>query len=122
MSHTEAQTSQIAGEVIQRLEKEIEATATSTAATTEGRTRDVMQELRRNFQATLERNQAELRHHEETTQKSVADLAAKLDGLMQQLNEFRPMREAKATTGAEKLSDSVDARLQTHSVRMDQMF
>ena len=32
------------------------------------------------------------------------------------------MREAEATAGAEKLSDSVDARLQTHSVRMDQMF
>ena len=121
-SHAEAQMSQVAREVIQRLEKEIEAVATSTAVTAEGRTRDAMQELRHNFQANMERNQAESCHREETMQKSVMDLAAKLNILTQQLNDFRLMREAEAIVGAEKLFDSVDARLQTHSVRMDQMF
>ena len=55
------------------------------------------------------------------TQKSVADLAVNLDVLTQQLNEFRPMREAEATADAEQLSGSVDARLQTQTVRMDQL-
>ena len=53
-SHTEAQMSQVAGEVIQRLKKGIEAAATSTAVTAEGRTQGVIQELRHNFQADLE--------------------------------------------------------------------
>ena len=55
------------------------------------------------------------------TQKSVADLAAKLDVLTQQLNDLRPMREAETTAGTERLSGSVDARLQTQAVRMDQL-
>ena len=79
--------------------------------TAEGRTQGAIQELQCDFQADLERNLAESCCQEEMTQKSVADLAAKLDVLTQQLNEFHPMREVEAIAGAERLFGSMDARL-----------
>ena len=87
-SHTKAQMPQVVGEVVQRLEREIEATALGVATMAEGRTRDAVQELRLNFQANLEKNQAKSRRHEDTTQKSVVDLATKLNRSTQQLMIF----------------------------------
>ena len=89
--------------------------------TAEGRTQDAIQELWRDFQPNMERNQAQSCHHEEMTQKCVTDWAAKLNGLMQQLNDFRPMREVEVAADAERLSGSVDPRLQTQFVRIDNL-
>ena len=58
-SHTKAQMSRVTGEVIQRLKKEIEATAMSTAATAEARMRDTIEGMWHDFQAKLERNLVE---------------------------------------------------------------
>ena len=54
-------------------------------------------------------------------EKSVADVAAKLESLTQQLNEYCPMHESDVTAGTEHLSGSVDACLQTQNLRMDEL-
>ena len=58
-AHFEAHTSHAVGQVAQQLEKEVQAVATSTAATAEKTTRAAMDDIRRDFQAQFEQTRAE---------------------------------------------------------------
>ena len=70
--------------------------------------------------AQLEQNRAESHRREEEARESVVDIAAKLERLMQQLNEYRLVSETDAIARCENLSSDVDARLQVQSLRMDE--
>ena len=62
-AHTDAQTSHIIEEVTQRLEREIDAIATSVAMTAEVKSRDAMELMRRKLQAQLDQNLVESHRH-----------------------------------------------------------
>ena len=108
--------SRVAGEVVQRLEREIEATATSTAVTAQIQTQDAVEGMRCHIQAQLDRNLAELRCCKDSVQKSVADVAGMLGSLTQQLNEYHLMRKSEATVDTTRLAGDIEAPLQAHSL------
>ena len=65
VAYSEAKTSHVVGSVAQRLEKEIEAAAVSIATTSERNTQTVVDNVRKEFQAQLMQNRADLeRRHE----------------------------------------------------------
>ena len=74
-----------------------------------------MELMRHELQAQLDQNLAESRHCKQEAQKYAADIAAKLEGLTQQLNAFCPMSESDAVVSTEHISDSINARLQAQS-------
>ena len=64
-------TSRVAEEVTQRLEAEINAAATSTAATAQTQMREAVDVMRRELQAQMEQNLAESRRREQKAQETV---------------------------------------------------
>ena len=88
-------TSRVAEEVTQRLEAEINATATSTAATAQTQMRKAVDVMRRELQAQMEQNLAESRRREQKAQENMNKMASELD-LLKQLKEYKPIFEADA--------------------------
>ena len=77
--------------------------------------------MRHKLQAQLDQNLAESHCRKQEAQKYTPDVVAKLESLTQQLNAFRPMSESDAVVKTERISDSVNARLQLQSQRVDEM-
>ena len=76
--------------VAQQLEKEIEAAATSTAVTVEIQTRTAVEGMRRDVQAQIDQNRVDAQCRDEENQKTIQQIAAGLEQLTKQLNDFRP--------------------------------
>ena len=68
---SQVQTSRVAVAVAQQLEKEIEAAASSTAATAEIHTCTVVEGMRRDVQPQIEQTRVDARHRDEETQKTI---------------------------------------------------
>ena len=71
VAYSDAQASRIAAEVMQRLEQEIRAAASSTTATAEITTRTIVEGVRRDIQAQLDQNRADALRREDEVQKRV---------------------------------------------------
>ena len=74
--YADAQTSRVAVDVTQRLQKEINAAAMSTAATAEVTTRNVVEGVRRDIQTQLDANHADALRREEEQRKRVQEISA----------------------------------------------
>ena len=75
----------------------------------------------RDFQTTLEQNLVESHPQEGQTRKSVTNLAAQLERLTQQLNDFKPVRESDVASEQKQLIGVVEARLQAQSLGVDEI-
>ena len=110
----------VAEEVTQRLEAEINAAATSTAAMAQTQMREAVDVMRRELQAQMEQNLAESCRREQKAQETVNKIASELD-LLKQLNQYKPIFEADAAAREKQMSSDVDARLQLQSQRVDNL-
>ena len=88
--YSDARTSHVAADVTARLEEDIKAAASSTAATTEVNMRTVVEGARREIQAQLDIYRADALRKSEETQVQVRDVSAQLAKLTEQLNSFQP--------------------------------
>ena len=93
VEYSDAQASRVAADVTQRLEQEIVAAATSTAATAEATMRTVVEGVRRDIQAQLEQNRADALRREQEAQHRVEEISKQLRTLTDQLNKFQPASE-----------------------------
>ena len=92
-AYSDAQASRVAADVTARLEHEVQAAATSTAATAELTTRTVVEGVRRDIQAQLDANRADALKRSEEAAAQVRELSAQLASLAEQLNKFNPASE-----------------------------
>ena len=118
-SYSDAQTSQAAATLRQELESGMVSVAASADETAAKRTRDAEERIRREVEAKLQQEQATTRHQTDETCTAVEDIAAKLDQLTEQLNEYRPAQEATVTSQGERLSVGVEERFELQSSRLD---
>ena len=79
----------------------VAARADETAAK---RTRDAEDRIRRKIEAKLQQEQATTHQQTDETRTAIEDIAAKLDQLTKQLNEYKPAQEAAVTAQGERLS------------------
>ena len=91
--YTEAQASRVPADVTVRLEKEVQAVVSSTAATAEITTRNVVEGTRRDIQAQIDANRADTLRQIAETKVQVQNISAQLAKLTEQLNQFRPASE-----------------------------
>ena len=109
-AYSDAQASKVAADVTARLEQEMQATATSTAATAKLTTRTVVEGVRRDIQAQLDATRADaLRRSEEATAQ-VRELSVQLASLAEQLNKFNPASGTKVEVGYAQIVSDVDKR------------
>ena len=73
------------------MEKEITAAVTSTAATAEVITRTMVEGVRRDVQAQMDKNHADTLHRADEAQRKVEQVLNELKGLTTQLNAFKPV-------------------------------
>ena len=109
----------IAADVTQRLESEIVAAATSTAATAEVTMRTVVEGVRRDIQVQIEQNRADALWREQEAQHRVEEISKQLQTLTDQLNKFQPASEHAVGVSQEKLSDQVQQRFDAQGDRID---
>ena len=103
----------------QQLEKEIEAAASSTAATAEIHTRTVVEGMRRDVQAQIEKTRVDTQRRDEETQKTIQQIAAGLEQLTKQLNDFRPVNVEHVGVAQQQVAKNVEQRLNLQSNRID---
>ena len=118
-SYSDAQTSQAIATLRQQLESEMVSVAVSADETAAKRTHDAEERIRREVEAKLQQEQATTRQQADETCTAIEDIAAKLDRLTKQLNEYRPAQEATVTVQGERLLASVEKRLELQSSRLD---
>ena len=116
---SQVQTSRVAVAVAQQLEKEIEAAASSTAATAEIHTRTAVEGMRRDVQAQIEQTRADAQRRDEETQKTIQQIAAGLEQLTKQLNDFRPVNVEHVGVAQKQVSENIEQRLNLQSNRID---
>ena len=75
---TEAKASQTIGTVVQQLEKKITATATSAAATAEVMTRTMVEGVKRDVQAQMDKNRTDTLHRTDEAQRRVEQVSNEL--------------------------------------------
>ena len=109
-AYSDAQASKAAAEVTARLGKEVQAAATSTAATAELTTRVAVEGVRRDIQAQLDANRADALQRSEEVAKQVRDLSVQLTSLAEQLNKFNPVSGREVDMGYAKVITDVDKR------------
>ena len=117
--HSQVQTSRIAVAVAQQLEKEIEATVTSTAATTEIQTRTAVEGMRCDVQAQIDQNRAYVQRRDEENQKTIQQIVAGLDNLTKQLNDFRLVNVEDVGDAQQQVTEKFEQRLNLQSSRID---
>ena len=83
------------------------------------RTREAEKQIQRDVEAELQKLQANTHQEAENTRTAMDNLAAKLDQLTTQLNEYRPAQESTVAAQGEQLSTNVEMRLQLQSSRLD---
>ena len=118
-SYSDAQTSQAAATLRQELELGMVSVAASADETVAKRTCDAEERIRREVEAKLQQEQATARQQTDETRTAVEDIAAKLDQLTKQLNEYKPAQEAAVMAQGERLSAGVEKRLELQSSRLD---
>ena len=74
-----------------QLEKEIEAATASAATVAEIQTRTAMEGMRRDVQAQIKQNCTDAQWRDEENQKTIQQIAASLENLTKQLNDFHPV-------------------------------
>ena len=109
-AYSDAQASRVAADVTARLEHEVQAAATSTAATAELTTRTVVEGVRRDIQAQLDANRADALKRSEEAAAQVRELSAQLASLAEQLNRFNPASERNVGMGYAQVVADVDKR------------
>ena len=82
-------------------------------------TRDTEEHIRRKVEAKLQQEQATTHQQTDETRTAIEDIAAKLNQLTKQLNEYRPLQEATVMAQGERLSAGVEKRLELQSSRLD---
>ena len=117
--HSQAQTSRVAEAVAQQLEKEIEAAATSTAATAEIQTRTAVEGMRRDVQVQLDQNRVDIQRKDAENQKTMQQIVAGLKNLTKQLNNFRLVNVEHVGDVQQQVSENFDQRLNLQSSRID---
>ena len=113
--YAEAQSSRTATELSQRLETEINAAATSAAATAEINTRTMVEGARRDLQAQFDTNRAETLQRYEETKQSVRNITAQIQNLSDQLKQFNPA----SVSGVEVFTGQIETRVQQQLVEQD---
>ena len=113
------QTSRVAVAVAQQLEKEIEAAASSTAATAEIHMCTAVEGMRRDVQAQIEKTRVDAQRRDEETQKTIQQIAAGLEQLTKQLNDFRPVNVEHVGVAQQQVAENVEQRLNLQSNRID---
>ena len=106
--HSQAQTSRVAVAVAQQLEKEIEAAVTSTAATAEIQMCTAVEGMRRDVQAQIDQNRADAQRRDEENQKTIQQIAAGLEQLTKQLNDFRPVNVEHVGVAQQQVTENVE--------------
>ena len=101
------------------MEKEIEAAASSTAATAEIHTRTAVEGMCRDVQAQIEQTRADAQRKDEETQKTIQQIAAGLEQLTKQLNDFRPVNVEHVGVAQKQISEKIEQRLNLQSNRID---
>ena len=109
-AYSDAQASRVTADITVRLEHEVQAAATSTAATAELTTRMVVEGVRRDIQAQLDANRADALKHSEEVAAQVRELFAQLASLAEQLNKFNPASERNVGMGYAQVVADVDKR------------
>ena len=120
-AYSDAQASRVAAEVTQRLEQEIGAAASSTAATAEITIRTAVEGVRRDIQAQMDQNRADALRREDEAQKRVQKISNQLKTLTEQLNQFKPTSEHAVGVSQEKLSDQVQQRFDAQEHRITKL-
>ena len=132
---TEAKTSRTVGTVVQQLEKEITAAATSAAAIAEVTTRTVVEGVRRDVQAQIDQNRADTLRKTDEAQCKLDQVSNELKELTTQLNAFKPASTQNVDIAQKKLSEDfqnqlamqnkvsedVQQKLVAQTVRIDQL-
>ena len=111
--YTDAQASRVAADVTARLGKEVQAAASSAAATAEIMTRTMVEGARRDIQAQIDANRADTLRQTEETKAQVQNISAQLAKLTEQLNQFRPASEKNVGEGYENMSASFQEKFNT---------
>ena len=109
VEYSDAQASRVTADVTQRLEKEIVAAATSTAATAKINTRTVVEGVRRDIQAQLEQTRVDALRREQEAQHRVEEISKQLQTLTNQLNKFQPVSEHTVGVDSGKVRTSAAA-------------
>ena len=78
VEYSDAQASRVTADVTQRLEHEIVAAVTSTAATAKVTTRTVVEGVQRDIQAQIEQNRVDALRREQKAQHRVEDISKQL--------------------------------------------
>ena len=91
VAHSDAQTLRVAEAVTQQLESEIQAAATSTAATAELNARTAVKGMQKDVQAQIEQNRADAQRRDEEARHKVGEIAMELVNITKKLNEFKPV-------------------------------
>ena len=105
--YADAQASRVAADVTAQLGKEVQAAATSAAATAEIKTRTVVEDARRDIQAQIDANRADTLRQTEETKAQVQEISAQLAKLTEQLNVFNPASAETVGKGYEKVTSDV---------------
>ena len=71
------------------------------------------------MEAKFQQEQANMRQKTDETCTAIGDIAAKLDQLTKQLNEYKPAQEATMMAQVERLFADVEKRLELQSSRLD---
>ena len=120
-AYSDAQTSRIAVEVTQRLESEIVADATSTAATADITTRTTVEGVRRDIQAQIEQTGADALRCKEEAKHRVEQISMQLQSLTEQLKKFKPTSEHTVGVVQEQVTEQLQKRFEAQTERMDQL-
>ena len=108
--YSDARASHVAADVTARLEKDIQAAASSAAATAEVTTRTVVEGARRDIQAQLDVYRADALRKSDETQAQVREISAQLTKLTEQLNVFKPASMENVGKEYEKVTSDVQQK------------
>ena len=111
-AYSDAQASCIAETITQQPEQEIQAAGTSTATIAEIQTCTIVEGIRIDVQVQLEQNHADALHRDTESQHKVEQIAAQLQKLTEQLNQFRPTSEENVGEVRKQVSEQFDQRLE----------
>ena len=78
-----------------------------------------VEDARHEFQVQIELTRTESQRREMEARKQMAEIAANLATLTEQLNRYKPVSVVDVAGGQERLSGAVDARLTLQTQRID---
>ena len=120
-AYSDAQALCIAADVTLRLEGEIVAAVTSTAATAEIMMRTVVEGVRRDIQAQIEQTRADALRREQEVQRRIEEVSTLLQTLTDQLNNFQVASENAVGVIQDKVTEQLQQRFDAQNERMDQL-